>query len=267
MAQKWYQKASVQTAIVSGLFLIAVTAVPYALRVPKLNDKIDDLNHKLEDKSQEILRLETQLAPIRALALEKYPGDQAEALKKLANEVTSLRERFERAERSINRFQARVKLLISANWSASKPPVNQSAFSAWINPSLMFRGSKTGALPKVALFSTESRTTEAPADELGVEYVAEPKAGAPPLGMSIDDLAAYTTAILSVPFVKIDTVTDGKATLKHLELEILVNGTRRFFVSHNPNYSFDLPADSRKISFHDLTLGKAFWSTNNASTE
>jgi hypothetical protein len=267
VAQRWYQKASVQTALVTGLFLIAVTTVPHALRVPKLKDKIDDLKHKLEDKSHESLRLETQLAPFRALALEKYPGDQAEALKKLAEEVTTIRGRLERAERSINRFQARVKMSISANWSASRPSDSVAAILPGLHPSLMFNSSKTGGLPEVVLFSTESRATEAPADELGIAYVAEPKAGAPPLGMPVDDLAAYTTASISLPFVTLSTVTDGKATLRRFELEIPVNGTRRFFISENPNYSFDVPTEARKIRMLDLTLGKAFWSTHKIAIE
>ena len=259
MAQKWYQKASVQAAIVSGLLLIIATAVPYALRVPALNDKIEDLKKESQEKSNEILRLEAQIAPFRALAIEKYPGDQAEALNKLAQEVTTLSERLERAERLINRFQVRVKMTISANWSAAKP--NNAAFAVLpgMHPSLILIGSKIDKAPDVVLFSTESRTTEAPEDELGVLYVAEPKAGAPPLGMSIDSLSVYETANFAVPFVTISAVSDGKATLRMFELEILINGMRRFSISKNPNYTFDLPTDPDKIKQLKITLSKSFW--------
>jgi hypothetical protein len=85
--------------------------------------------------------------------------------------------------------------------------------------------------------------------------------------MSVDDLAAYTTASISIPFVTLSTVTDGKATLRRFELKILVNGTRRFFISETPNYSFDVPTEARKIRMLDLTLGKAFWSTHKIAIE
>ncbi|MCK5579668.1 MAG: hypothetical protein KAJ18_00180 [Candidatus Omnitrophica bacterium] len=90
MAQKWYQKASVQTAIVSGLFFLIGVGIPSFFEIPKLKDKIGQLEKENSDKNIEILRLKADLIPFRALALEKYTGSEQEALRKLADHLTHL---------------------------------------------------------------------------------------------------------------------------------------------------------------------------------
>ena len=57
MAQKWYQKASVQTAIISGLFFLTGISIPYFFKVPTLKDKIEQLEKENKDKNAEIQKL------------------------------------------------------------------------------------------------------------------------------------------------------------------------------------------------------------------
>ena len=76
MAQKWYQKASVQTALVSGFVFLIGIAIPYLFKVPKLQDKISKLEKENVDKTAEIQHLETQLVPFKTYALEHYPGNE-----------------------------------------------------------------------------------------------------------------------------------------------------------------------------------------------
>ncbi len=90
MAQKFYEKASVQTAIISGMFLLLGISIPYIFRIPKLQDKISVLEKETFEKTAEIQRLETLLAPFRTIALEKYTGTEAEALSKLALKIKEL---------------------------------------------------------------------------------------------------------------------------------------------------------------------------------
>ena len=90
MATKWYQKATVQGALVAAAALIIVTSVPIALQVPNLNDEIRFLERKLGERSAEIQRLETQLAPFKTIALARYTGPENEALAKLAGQVELL---------------------------------------------------------------------------------------------------------------------------------------------------------------------------------
>ncbi|MCC6823052.1 MAG: hypothetical protein IT579_20165 [Verrucomicrobia subdivision 3 bacterium] len=90
MAQKWYQKAGVQAAIVGALALIIVTLIPVALKVPRLESGNAELSRKLGEKTAEVQRLETLLAPFRTIALERYTGPENEALMKLASQIESL---------------------------------------------------------------------------------------------------------------------------------------------------------------------------------
>lgn len=87
MAQKWYQKASVQTGLVAGVVLIIVTLIPFALQVPKLESENHNLRNELDGKTLEIQRLETLLIPFKTIALERYTGSEAEALRKLAKRL------------------------------------------------------------------------------------------------------------------------------------------------------------------------------------
>jgi hypothetical protein len=90
MSQRWYQKVGVQVAIISGLALIIAALLPIAFQVPSLRDDIRRLERTVVDKNSEINRLETQLSPFRTIALEKYSGTEAEALRKLADQINAL---------------------------------------------------------------------------------------------------------------------------------------------------------------------------------
>jgi hypothetical protein len=90
MARKWYNKASVQTAIISGVFLLIGIGIPHFFQVPTLKNKITQLEKEGKDKDAEIQRLETQLVPFKTLALEIFAGDENERLQKLAQEIKIL---------------------------------------------------------------------------------------------------------------------------------------------------------------------------------
>jgi hypothetical protein len=115
MAQKWYQKASVQTAIVSGLFLLIGIAIPYIFKVPALENKIDQLEEENSDKTAEIQRLETQLTPFRTIALEKYTGSEQEALKRLAEELEDLKKYVNPLKKPIASAAAEVEVTIKSD--------------------------------------------------------------------------------------------------------------------------------------------------------
>lgn len=109
MAQKWYQKASVQTAIVSGLFLLIGIAIPYFLKIPKLKDEIKALSKENAEKTAVIQRLETQLTPFKTIALEKYTGSEQEALQKLAKRFQELEQQVAIVEKHQKNEQEKIK--------------------------------------------------------------------------------------------------------------------------------------------------------------
>ena len=101
MAQRWYQKASVQTAIVTGFVLVIVTTIPLALQVPKLKDKNEELQRKLQkgtprykQKTLKFNALRPSLVPFKTIALERFTGDETEALGKLADRIKTLEDQI-----------------------------------------------------------------------------------------------------------------------------------------------------------------------------
>lgn len=100
MPQRFYQKASVQVALITGVVLIIVAAMNIGFNysdVKTQNRKLENENKSLNDgaakATAEIQRLETLLTPFRTIALEKFAGDEKEALRKLADQIVELQAR------------------------------------------------------------------------------------------------------------------------------------------------------------------------------
>lgn len=60
--------------------------------MPGLKSNNVELNQKLTDKTADVQRLETQLAPFKTIALERYTGPENEALAKLASQIQLLQD-------------------------------------------------------------------------------------------------------------------------------------------------------------------------------
>lgn len=90
MAQKFYNKASVQVAIITGIVALLVTGITILHQRSELVEENKRLNSLTEKQTDEIQRLETLLTPFRTIALEKFTGPEVEALQKLAERVTTI---------------------------------------------------------------------------------------------------------------------------------------------------------------------------------
>ena len=108
MAQKFYQKASVQVAIVAGVVAIIVAMMNIGFNycdVKTQNRRLESENKSLNDATTkataEIQRLETLLTPFRTIALEKFTGDEKEALRQLADQIVQLQAEDEAKTREI----------------------------------------------------------------------------------------------------------------------------------------------------------------------
>jgi len=106
MAQKFYQKASVQVAFISGIFMLLIAAMYIGFEYSSVNQTNQDLttnNEMLSNDSDEakveIQRLETLLTPFRTIALERYTGPEQEALSKLANKIRMLEDQVKDVEK------------------------------------------------------------------------------------------------------------------------------------------------------------------------
>ena len=92
MSQRFYNKASVQVALVTTIGLIVITIITIYNQRSELKRNNDKMKEEINEKTAEIQRLETLLTPFRTIALEKYAGPEREALLKLAAKIQSLEE-------------------------------------------------------------------------------------------------------------------------------------------------------------------------------
>ena len=115
MAQKWYQKATVQTALVSGVFLIVAIVIPYVFQIPALKDKIAQLEKENSDKTAKIQQLEIQLTPFKTIALEKYTAPEQEALNMLAAELEKIKNSLDPLKKPISYAVADVEVIIESD--------------------------------------------------------------------------------------------------------------------------------------------------------
>jgi len=106
MAQKFYQKASVQVALVSGIVALVIAAMHIWFNysaVNRQNQKLitdnKTLSSDLDKANTEIQRLETLLTPFRTIALERYTGPEQEALNKLAHRIRMLEDQVKDVEK------------------------------------------------------------------------------------------------------------------------------------------------------------------------
>lgn len=105
MAKKWYSSVTVIAAIIIVVGSVIVAGMNiwnnrsqlvqdnenYKVKIDDQKRKIDDLQQDSSNKNAEIQRLETQLIPFKAIALEKYTGSEQEVLGKLADELKELK--------------------------------------------------------------------------------------------------------------------------------------------------------------------------------
>jgi len=88
MPIKFYQKASVQVAIITGIVVLLTTSTTIIHQRSSLIQDNKRLNRLAQDQTAEIQRLETLLTPFRTIALQEFAGPEAEALQKLAERIS-----------------------------------------------------------------------------------------------------------------------------------------------------------------------------------
>ena len=113
MGQKFYQKASVQVAMVPGVVALIIAAGHIWLThsgVKKENIKLSQANQGLRDDlvtaKSEVQRLETLLTPFRTIALARYTGSEGEALRQLADQIGILQDADKQKSEKITQLEA-----------------------------------------------------------------------------------------------------------------------------------------------------------------
>jgi len=116
----------VQATIIAGIFSLAGILLGYQLqssgitsKVSALKDLVKKQDTIISNKTSEIQRLETLLTPFRTIALEKFTGNEKEALRELVNYVDKLQEKDK--EQAILLKELETQLEISKE--KTSPPV------------------------------------------------------------------------------------------------------------------------------------------------
>jgi len=113
MAQRFYHKASVQTAMVTGAVLSVITIVTILHQRSELNQENKHLRSLSKDQSEEIQRLETLLTPFRTIALDKFTGTDAEVLQQLAERIRTIDASLADAKKTIDSLKEELILKTS----------------------------------------------------------------------------------------------------------------------------------------------------------
>ena len=101
MAQRFYQKATVQVAMVSGIVALIVTAATIWHQRSELRQENKRLISLTREQTVDIQRLETLLTPFRTIALEKFTGPEGKALQQLAERITTIDESLANAKKEL----------------------------------------------------------------------------------------------------------------------------------------------------------------------
>ena len=83
MTHKFWREETVQVAIISAAAVVAACVIPTLLQLPALRKENQNLRDQVQTKTAEIQRLNILLTPFKTIALERYSGNETEALVKL----------------------------------------------------------------------------------------------------------------------------------------------------------------------------------------
>jgi hypothetical protein len=123
MAPTFWQKATVQSAIISGgmgvFAVLGAVLIPSYLEAPKLREENIRLQKELEMKAAEMQNLEIEFTPFKTIALDKFTGTEAERLAKLALMLHDLQASFE----TLSKYQDMARLGPAGLTGIAEPPL------------------------------------------------------------------------------------------------------------------------------------------------
>jgi hypothetical protein len=193
---------------------------------------IPKLREELQERDRRIVLLETQLAPFRALAIDRFPGQaEGEALAKLATQIDELRRKFEAAQNAIQRFSAQLTVRVEGQWASGEPP----------DLSRLLRRAGAGNDVRVVFQLSQNRSRELElgvVDELrlskesdqvvNISYAAEAASGSWVYELHREDFAACNEMHFPLYGFSADSTTDGRLNVQSIRLTFFINGRPKF---------------------------------------
>lgn len=226
MAQKFFEKASVQVAIVTGIVAILIAGMHiwnnrsqlkrdnenYVKELKTKDGLINTLKQGIQQQMAEVQRLETQLTPFRTIALEKFTGSEQEALRNLADELDELKNYVDPFKRPIASAKAHVEVTIKSEEQVDMTYMTKGGYLAFVKNR------------QSILLTSNTKSTARQNGKGGVVYKADLQIQADhsAIGKPVEILK--TCDLIQIMFRKIPEnsyVVKGKAS-------VVINGDMRF---------------------------------------
>jgi len=225
---------------------------------------IPGLKERIADQEKEILRLETQLAPFRALALERYSLPEGEALAKLAGNLALLEERLNQYFSKVRQFEVVVEVRVAANWAEEQPPNSTALLRDDRSPVLTVDTKlEDGSIRQILLFATENPhigPDPAAPDGAIIAYRAAARAGDWIIGSERADLVSTEHVALVTWGLERSVVSDGRVRVREISLVFFVNGERAHVIEKRSDQELVLPESPQGFSTLQWTESEPFGS-------
>jgi hypothetical protein len=229
LGQAWYKKASVQTAIASGIFLVMVTGVVHMSPKRRLEAEAQDLK-------REIQRPETQLAPFRTLAVARFGGSEMDALSKLASQIRDVQLEVERASKAIRRLDVKVIARFRGDWTSAPPDLSNLFRRASDASDIRVQIETQAAGMRWVDFHDSSAPTLSAGDNNA--WVLEYRATAPPgawiMGVAHDELTACGIVDLLLYGLNKQVTRDEVIDVDSVVLVFYINGVAAYRAEYRP---------------------------------
>lgn len=123
MTHKFWHKETVQVAIVSATAVLLASVLPTLLQLPALRKQNQNLRDEVQTKTSEIQRLNILLTPFKTIALERYTGNETEALAKLGLKLQDLQAGLE----TLSNYQGIARLGPDGTTGLVKQPLREDS--------------------------------------------------------------------------------------------------------------------------------------------
>lgn len=227
----------------SGIFLLVVTLVVQFSPKARLEKEVADLK-------DEIQRLETQLAPFRALAIQKFGGSEDQALVKLVAQVQDLQIQLERATGTIRRFDVFAVATLAGDWKSGTLPNLSNLFRKASREADIRVELKTGGAEMRWVEFTDTGAPRMATGENGnwtLDYTAQAPAGSWVLGINRDDLMTCGTLEMILYGINRNVTNNGVVTVNSVELTFFANGIPAYRCEYRPNFRAELPEEQPPV--------------------
>lgn len=186
---------------------------------------------EITNKNTQIQLLETQLAPFRAVAIDKFPGrDVGDALALLGTQINKMQKDLDEARSSIQTFSVKLTMEFSGSWKENKEPGAVP---------LLMMGGQGGNEGTIDLKMNDGRILNTTFGSLTNEewkhvdgdtyrYSCQltASAGDPIMGLSKSDLSKITAMSFVLPGVSGETATQPIMSIHRVHVMVFVNGIR-----------------------------------------